>query len=116
MHESNFIGIPIYHLQGIFEYQYWKYIYISLEHWPKTFCLYIYDGHDGIYVYLCIGTPSCKHYIGIPLQLRYRVRTCLIPVTNTDGFHHATRGSSLCAQLEIQGWCEKYMMFVNDRN
>ena len=55
------------------------------------------------YVYLCIGTPSCKHYIGIPLQLRYRVRTCLIPVTNTDGFHHATRGSSLCAQLEIQG-------------
>ena len=53
--------------------------------------------------YIYIGKPSLKHYIWIHLLLRYRARACLIPVTNTDGFHHATRGSSLCAQLEIQG-------------
>ena len=55
------------------------------------------------YINIYIVRPSLKHYIWIHLLLRYRVRTYLIPVTNTDGFHHATRGSSLCAQLEIQG-------------
>ena len=54
MHESNFIGIPIYHLQGIFGYQYIENIFTYLWKIDQKLSVYVYDGHDGIYILIYV--------------------------------------------------------------